>query len=85
MQVSYCGSNFDIPDILIYKFTKDFEGLPGSGQYEAVAQLRGSINEIMDIVAEEPEIIHEQEYLTDFIRALAMKQALQNHGILYDA
>ena len=85
MQVSYCGSNFDIPDILIDKFTKDFEGLPGSGQYEAVAQLRGSINEIMDIVAEEPEIIHEQEYLTDFIRALAMKQALQNHGILYDA
>ena len=85
MLVKYYESDFDIPDILIDKYTKDFEGLPGSGQYEAVSQLRGSINEIMDIVAEEPEIIHEPEYLHDFIKALAMKQALQNHGILYDA
>ena len=83
--VKYCESEFDIPDLLIEKYTKDFDGLPGSGQYEAVSQLRGSINEIMDIVSEEPEIIHEPEYLHDFIRALAMKQALQNHGILYDA
>jgi hypothetical protein len=85
MMVKYYESEFDIPDILVEKYTKDFDGLPGSGQYEAVAQLRGSINEIVDIVAEEPEIIHEPEYLHDFIRALAMKQALQNHGILYDA
>ena len=85
MMVKYFESEFDIPDLLVDKYTKDFDGLPGSGQYEAVSQLRGSINEIMDIVAEEPDIIHEPEYLHDFIRALAMKQALQNHGILYDA
>lgn len=83
--VKYYDSEFEIPDLLVDKYTKDFDGLPGSGQYDALCQLRGSINEIMDIVADEPEIIHEPEYLHDFIRALAMKQALQNHGILYDA
>ena len=38
-----------------------------------------------EVVAEEPDILDEPEYLHDFIRALAMKKALENHGILYDA
>ena len=83
--VQYYGSEFDIPDVLIDKFAKDFDGLPGSGQYESKMQLRDSISDILDIVAEEPELLHEKEYLSDFIQALAMKKALERHGILYDA
>ena len=79
------GSDFDVPDLLIDKFLKDFETLPGSGYREGIYQLRGSINEILDVVADEPEIIHEPEYHTDFIRALAMRQAMGDLGILYDA
>ena len=85
MVVDYCDSKFDIPDILIDKFTKDFDGLPGSGMHDSVSALRESINEILEVVAEEPDILDEPEYLHDFIRALAMKKALENHGILYDA
>jgi hypothetical protein len=70
---------------LINKYLKDFDGLPGSGQRESVNQLRTSIDDIIDVVSEEPEILHEPEYLSDFIRALAMKQALGELGILYDA
>jgi len=79
------GSEFDVPHLLIDKFLKDFETLPGSGYREGIYQLRGSINEILDVVADEPEIIHEPEYHTDFIRALAMRQAMGDLGILYDA
>jgi hypothetical protein len=85
MKVQCYDEEIDIPDILIDKFTKDFDGLPGSGQRESVSQLRDSVNEILDIVAEDPEILHEPEYLQDFIQALAMKKALQNHGILHDS
>jgi len=85
MVVECYGSEFEVPDILIDKFLKDFDTLPGSGYREGVCQLRESIDEILDIVAEEPEVIEEPEYLTDFIRALAMKQAMSNLGILYDA
>lgn len=85
MMVEYYGSEFDIPDVLIDKYAKDFDGLPGSGQYESKMQLRDSISDILDIVAEEPELLHEKEYLSDFISALAMKKALERHGIMYDA
>lgn len=85
MRVEYCGSEFDIPDLLIDKFTKDFETLPGSGYREGVQQLRDSIEDILDIVAQEPEILEEPEYHVDFLRALAMRQAMGTLGILYDA
>jgi len=85
MIVQYYDSKFDIPDIMIEKFAKDFECLPGSGQYESIMQLRNSVYDILDIVTEDPEIMDEADYRTDFIRALAMRQALAKHGILYDA
>lgn len=85
MMVSCYGSEFDIPDLLINKFVSDFDALPGSGFREGVQQIREAIYEVVDIVSEDPEMLHEPEYHTDFIRALAMKQAMNNLGILYDA
>ena len=79
------GAEFEIPDVLIDKFLKDFDGLPGSGQRESILQLRMAIDDILDIVAEEPEILHESAYRTDFVRALAMQQAMGELGILYDS
>ena len=85
MMVQCYDSEIEVPDVLIEKFIKDFDGLPGSGQYASIAQLRGSICEVLDIISEDPEMLLQAEYRTDFIRALAMKKALEKHGILYDA
>lgn len=85
MLVECYGEEFDIPDLLIDQFLKDFDGLPGGKHREGVLQIRGSIDEILDIVSEDPEILYEKEYLDDFIRALAMKQAMGRLGILYDS
>jgi hypothetical protein len=85
MVVECYGSEFEVPDLLVDKFFKDFETLPGSGYREGVYQIRDSISEILDIVVEDPEILHEPEYLTDFIRALAMRQAMEKLGILLDS
>jgi hypothetical protein len=85
MQVQYCDSEFDIPDILVEKFFKDFDCLPGSGKTQEVNQLREVIYEVLDLVSEDPEVLEEPEYMVDFLRALAMKKALENHGIMYDA
>ena len=54
-------------------------------QAESVYMLRDSIGEMMDVVADEPEILEEPDCMTDFIAALAMRKALEVHGILYDA
>jgi hypothetical protein len=85
MMVRYLGSEFEIPDVLIDKFVKDFDGLAGSGQRSSVLELRESSEEVLDFISEEPEMLHEKIYLNDFIKALAIRQALQYHGVLYDA
>jgi len=85
MKVECYSGEFDIPDLLIDRFIHDFSVLPGSGHREGVCQIRESINDIIDVVSEDPEMLHEPEYLSDFIRALAMKQAMGELGILYDS
>jgi hypothetical protein len=85
MKVKFYGAEFDIPDLMIDKFIKDFDGLSGRGLRQEVNMLRDSIGNIFDVVAEDPEILHEPEYLSDFIQAMAMKKAMERHGIFYDA
>ena len=84
MQVACYGSEFEVPDLLIDKYTKDFEGLPGSGQRESVMQLRMSIDDILDYIAEEPEMLEEFSIRSDFVKALAMQEAMEQLGILHD-
>jgi hypothetical protein len=85
MKVEYYGSEFEVPEILIRQFEKDFDGLPGGKDRNSVYMLRGTIYEILDIVADDPEILDEKEYREDFVRALAMRQAMSTLGILYDS
>jgi hypothetical protein len=75
----------EVPDILIDKFVSDFEGLPGGKNYEAVCTIRDLIEQVVDMVYSDPEIIDEPEYQDDFVRAMAMQEALKKHGIYYDA
>ena len=85
MMVHYYGSEFEVPDVLIDKFVKDFDGLAGKGLRDGIQQLRDAIWEVLDLVDEEPDLLEEKEYVIDFMRALAMKEALAKHGLLFDA
>jgi len=85
MKVKFYNNYFDVPDLLIQKFVKEYDMLSGSGKYEEINMLRDSIGSVCDIIAKEPELLHEQEFMTDFVRALAMKKAMETHGIFYDA
>jgi hypothetical protein len=85
MKVACYGSEFDVPDLLINKYVKDFDGLPGSGNRESVMELRMAIDDILDYIAEEPDMLHEFNIRSDFLKALAMQEAMDKLGILYDA
>jgi len=85
MNVECLGAKIEVPDHLIATYTKQFEGLPGSGNREAVLQLRDTSTEVIDYVAEDPEALHEYEIRNDFINALAVQKALSVHGLLHDA
>jgi len=77
--------NLEVPDLLIDKFVDEFEPLPGGQNYEAVCILREMIEEVFDVFAEDPDMLEEDEYKADFIKAIAMREALIEHGIFYDA
>lgn len=85
MNVTYFDTEFEIPDILIDKYSKDFEGIAGKSLREEVLDLRDSANSVLEYVEEEPEALEDQEVLYEFINAMAVRQALKNHGLLYDA
>lgn len=85
MKVKFYNAEFEIPDLMIEKFVKDFDVLPGSGKHEEVTMLRDSVSHVLDLVAQDPEMLYEPEYLSDFIQAMAMKKAMERHGIFYDA
>lgn len=85
MKVKFHNDYFDVPDLLVEKFIKDYDCLPGSGKYEEINMLRDSIGTVCDVIAEDPELLREPDFLSDFIQAMAMKKALETHGIFYDA
>jgi len=85
MQVQCLGNTVEVPDYLIDSYVKNFDGLPGSGQRDSVLQLRNSVYEVFDYLAEDPEIFEEKEFQEDFIKALAVYRALEIHGLLHDA
>ena len=85
MLVQCYDTQFEIPDFVIEKFIHDFNGLPGSGNRAAILQLRSAVENVIDLVAEDPEVLYDKGYQAEFIEAIAMKQALEHHGILYDA
>jgi len=85
MLVQCYDTKFEVPEYVIDKFIKDFDGLPGSGNREAILQLRFAIENIVDVIAEDPEILYDKTYQAEFVEAMAMKYALEHHGILYDA
>jgi hypothetical protein len=85
MKVIINDEEYEVPDLLIEKFTKEFEGLPGKGYHQEVGLLRDSVMTVLEVGLEDPELLDEPEYLYDFTKALAMKKALEKHGIFYDA
>ena len=85
MNVECYGAEIEVPDLLIEKYIKDFDGLAGKNVRESVLDLRDSVTEVLDYIAEDPQALNEREILHDFINALAMKQALTKHGLYLDS
>ena len=85
MNVECYGSEIEVPDFLIEKYSKDFAGLSGKSMRESVLDLRDTVTEVLDYVAEDPEALQDKTVFSDFINALAMKQALSQHGLYLDS
>jgi hypothetical protein len=79
------GAHFNIPDQLVEDYVVQFVPLRKWDNREHLNILREDILDIFDVVMQDPEALYEPEFLEEFINTLAMRQALQNIGILYDS
>jgi hypothetical protein len=74
-----------IPEAMVIKYVKDFELLPGGGHRDSVLELRKSIMTVLFTLWEAPELMDEPKYHDDLVKALAVRQAMCELGIFYDA
>lgn len=75
----------NVPTAMVEKYVKDFELLPGGEHRESVLSLRSSVMTVLFTLWENPEFAEQMEYHNDFVKALAMREALCQLGIFYDA
>ena len=47
--------------------------------------LRSTVWDVIDYVSEDPQSLEDTTVMSDFINALAMKQALTKHGLYLDS
>jgi len=85
MNVECYGEQIEVPDLLIEKYIKDFDGLSGKSMRESVMGLRSTVWDVIDYVSEDPQSLEDTTVMSDFINALAMKQALTKHGLYLDS
>ena len=71
----------EVPQEMIDSYVVEFHNI----SREALEEIRDLISITMEIVEDEPELLMYNEYKNDLIKAHAMKLALQQRGILYDA
>ena len=79
------GAEFHIPDELVDDYAVQFHPLKKWDNRDNLVVLREDILDIFDVVMQDPEALYEPEFLEEFVQTLAMRQALQKIGILYDA
>lgn len=85
MKVLYNEEEFEIPDFVVENYIQQFEGLAGRGDRTPILELRTLTEDTIDMVCEDPDILYEAEYLAEFVNAIAIREALRYHGVLYDA
>lgn len=85
MIVNFFNIATEIPDAVVNKYVKEFNGLAGSRHRDVIIDLRDYIWEILEFVYDNPDELYDKECAKDFVKAMAMKEALVKHGIWFDA
>lgn len=70
-----------VPQEMVDSYYNDFHSITR----ESLEEIRELIAITIEVTEAEPELLQYNEYKEDLIRAFAMKLALQQRGILYDA
>jgi len=85
MRVTEFGKDLTIPENLINQFMLELRPVTEPGERESLEEIRDMTGLVLDTIRNEPELMDNKEYEDDYIKAVAMREALARFGILYDA
>ena len=85
MRVTEFGKDLTIPENLINQFMLELRPVTEPGERESLEEIRDMTGLVLDTIRSEPELMDHKEYEDDYIKAIAMREALARFGILYDA
>ena len=85
MRVTEFGKYLTIPENLINQFMLELRPVTEPGERESLEEIRDMTGLVLDTIRSEPELMDHKEYEDDYIKAIAMREALARFGILYDA
>ena len=85
MRVTEFGRELTIPETMISQLMFELKPVTEPGQRESLEELREMTGIVLQTLRNEPELMDQKEYEDDYIKAIAMREALARFGILYDA
>ena len=70
---------------MIEQYREDFEGMKADRDRETIVFFRNSVILILAMIKKDKAVLEDQDFLSDAIRALAVREALKQTNLLYDA
>lgn len=85
MRVKEFGKEYTIPETMINEFMGEFRMVKELNDRESLEEIREMTGLVLETLLADPELMEDKEYEQDYIKAIAMREALARFGILYDA
>jgi hypothetical protein len=85
MIIEQDGAKYNVPDHLIDDLKLEFEEMRKEDDRERLVFLRNSIILITALLKKKPRLADDPDFCKDMIHALAVREALKHHNMLYDS
>lgn len=78
-------ATLEIPDAVIEKYCAEFRELKIRNEGQAITLVRDMAVMAINAVYAEPEVLEDEAVLNAFVKALAVKYAMDSMGLLYNS
>lgn len=79
------GRAFEVPDSMIEHYKEDFHDMKIRHDRDMLTFFRNSVVIILAMAKKDVSLLKDPDFIGDIIRALAVKEALKQTNLLYDA
>lgn len=79
------GKKFNVPDNMIENYKSDFHDMKIKHDRDTLTFFRNSVIIILAMVKKDESLLKDPEFVGDIIRALAVREAMKQSNMLYDA